>query len=130
MDESRLNKELEIVRKEYPSAMMGDNFSFIIIPDFPLPRGWNMDKTEFMLEIPAGYPVTPPDNFYVSEGLRVKTTGVAPASYGEGEEKFGKMWARFSWHIDGKWSTFAEPQDGDNLLTFILTARERLRRPE
>jgi len=129
MDKERLNKELEIVQKKYPSATVGSNLSFIIVPDFPLPAGWNVDKTELMLEIPAGYPVTPPDNFYVSEGLRVKATGVAPVSY-EDEEKFCKKWGRFSWHLGGKWSPHAEPQDGDNLLTFLLTAEKRLRRIE
>lgn len=130
MDITRIDQELDILRRRYTKVECGDNYQWIIIRDFTLPQGWNFQKTNFMLEIPSAYPATPPDKFYVDEGLKVKATDKSPVSYTEGVEKFGKKWGRFSWHIEGEWQPHADPKKGDNLLTFVLRAERRLKELE
>ena len=131
MDVTRIDQELDILRKRYAKHVeCGDNYQWIIIRDFVLPQGWNFQKTNIMFEIPSAYPVIPPDNFYVDEGLKIKATNNSPGSYTEGVEKFGKKWGQFSWHIEREWRPHADPEKGDNLLTFVLRAERRLKELE
>ncbi len=130
MEIERLHKEVDIIKKTYPDAVCDGELRYVIISRFPLPSGWNMEKTELMIEIPGGYPAVAPDNFYVTEGLRLKDDGNPPEGYDEGIEKFGKKWGRFSWHLDGKWQPHTEISRGDNLFSFVLSAERRLKKLE
>ncbi len=126
MEIERLQREVEIIKKSYPKATLDGELRYVVIQDFPLPPGWNREKTELVIEIPGGYPVTAPDNFYVEEGLRLQDTGNPPSGYEETLEKFGKRRAKFSWHLEGNWRPHTEVAKGDNLFTFILGVEKRL----
>jgi len=126
MDTARIDQELNILRRRYAKVECEDSCQWVIIRDFALPQGWNFQKTNLMFEIPPGYPVVPPDNFYVDEGLKVKATNNPPVSYTEGVEKLGKKWGQFSWHIEGEWQPHVNPEKGDSLLTFVLRGERRL----
>lgn len=125
----RLQNEVKILQRQYPDISHGKSYEWVIIRGFNLPDGWNRKTTDLMLEIPPlpRYPAVPPDNFYVTEGLRIAENGAQPTGYKEGIEKYGKKWGQFSWHIDGEWHPATKPEDGDNLLTFVLNAEQRLK---
>ena len=116
--------EVSILRDKYGEVETGANLEYIIFKNFRLPQGWNRESTELLIIIPAGYPVTPPDNFYVAPGLRLQT-GAMPGNYSEGQQHFGRIWGVFSMHIEGGWTPSSNLMGGDNLITFMLTVVEK-----
>lgn len=125
----RRRAEIDLVEKKYGRLELPDDLSWLIIPRLPLPEGWDLAETPLLLLIPAGYPTTPPDNFYVSNDLRL-AGGADPASAPREQSQLGKMWRMFSWHIDETWNPSGEVAQiatGDNLLTFLLRCEDRLR---
>ena len=119
-------EELEVLRKMYGSLEHGPNVEWIVFKEFRLPSGWNKQTTELLVVIPAGYPATPPDNFYVAPGLLL-ASGSMPANFSKGVSLQGRQWDQFSYHLDGGWKPAANVMHGDNLQTFILKVLERLR---
>jgi hypothetical protein len=125
MSLERRQQELELLRSRNGRAEHGPNLDWILFPDYTLPPGWNRDRTELLILIPAGYPATPPDNFYVREGLRL-ADGRLPNNYSEGQTVLGGRWSQFSFHAQS-WHPTSDAHDGDNLLTFSLAVDSRLR---
>jgi E2/UBC family protein E len=121
----RRKRDIELVRKRYGQIEHGANLDWILIHRFPLPPGWNRRETELLVLVPPGYPTTPPDNFFVREGLRV-ADGSTPNNYTEGQSVLGGKWAQFSFHAQA-WDPKADPEDGDGLATFLLAVEGRLR---
>ena len=122
----RIRREVEPLRETYPNTQHGQNLDWVMIPDFPLPGGWNRNLTRLLFLIPTTYPHSAPDNFYVDSGLRL-SDGRMPANYNEGQSvPIGGAWGCFSWHPE-KWNPSDEILKGDNLLTFMKSVRLRLR---
>jgi hypothetical protein len=128
MMKERMSKELELLRAKYPNLQHGENYDWILIPDFPLLEGWNRQQTKLLFIIPPTYPHTSPDNFYVESGLRL-ANGNMPGSYSEGAGvPVGGTWGCFSWHAEAeRWHSSDTIKDGDNLLTFMRAVNIRLR---
>jgi hypothetical protein len=124
---SLIDQQLNRVKKEFPAASVqarGDGSSTIVIPDVPLPAGWNKDHTTVMFLIPVGYPAAKPDCFWADADLKLRT-GAPPKSSGLQGPPWGgepKLW--FSWHIE-PWNP-----NRDSLLTFLRAIQDRLQRPE
>lgn len=108
----------------YGDLEHGPNLDWVLFKSFPLPQGWDRERTELLAIIPAGYPTTPPENFYVPDGLRL-ANGHAPGNYSEGQTVLGGRWAQFSYHPK-TWEPAPVPKEGDNLLTFLLMVERRL----
>lgn len=122
----RVQKEIELLRGKYPSLQHGENYDWVIIPDFPLPEGWNRKQEKLLFLIPPPYPHSAPDNFYVESGLRLGN-GSQQAGYSEGGSvPLGGAWGCFSWHAE-IWRPSDNIEEGDNLLTFIKAVNIRLR---
>jgi len=121
----RRKKEIELLRKKYGELEHGEGLDWVLFSQFPLPPGWNRDVTELLILVPAGYPTTAPDNFYVRNGLRTEGGG-APGNYSESQTVLGGSWAQFSFHAQS-WNASEDIEDGDNLLTFVLAVERRLR---
>jgi hypothetical protein len=100
----RVAKEVELLRKAYP-ALQHDGGSWVLIPGYLLPSGWNRETTDVAFQIPAGYPATPPYGIFVPAGIRFN--GTLPSSYTEraaNQPPFPGTWAIFSWAPgDGEW---------------------------
>lgn len=123
----RRRKEIELLRKKYGPLRHGDNLDWVLFNEFHLPAGWNREKTQLLVLIPPGYPVTPPDNFYVPIGFR-SASGSPITNYTESANHIGQQWGQFSFHVEqGRWNPSPELLDGDNLLTFMLQVEKRLR---
>jgi hypothetical protein len=120
--------EIVLLRKRYGKVEHGANIDWLLFKSFMLPLGWNREHTELLIIIPPGYPITPPDNFYVLNGLRliVNGAGQVPSNYSENQTILGGSWAQFSYHAQ-IWSPAADSLEGDNLLTFILCVEQRFR---
>lgn len=125
MLERRL-KEVELLRQHYGELEHGPNVEWIIFKDFRLPSGWNRTGTRLLVIVPPGYPMTPPDNFYVEPGLKL-SSGAGTANYSETVSQLGQNWGQFSYHVEaGDWKASADILCGHNLLTFMIGVQKRL----
>ena len=124
--QDRIIQEIALLKERYPALEHGENYDWVMIPDFSLPDGYNRKAAKLMFLIPNTYPLTAPDCFYVDVGLRL-TDGNMPSNYNE-EMKVpvGGNWGYFSWHPE-IWQPADEIPAGDNLLTFIKVVNVRLR---
>lgn len=124
--QERVTQEIALLEGKYPSLQHGQNDDWVMIPDFPLPAGYNLTTVKLMFLMPNTYPHTAPDCFYVEKGLRL-TNGDMPSNYNE--EQYVPIpgpWGYFSWHPE-IWQAADEIQMGDNLLTFMKVVNMRLR---
>jgi hypothetical protein len=118
---ARVAKELDLLQCAYP-RLKHDGGSWVLIPEYPLPAGWNRDHTDIAFQIPAGYPATPPYGIYVPVGIRFGTA--PPSSYTEpaaNQPPFPGTWAIFSWSPgDGEWQVPSTEVIGRaSLLSFV-----------
>jgi hypothetical protein len=117
----RVVKELDLLQKAYPALKHGGG-SWVFIPDYLLPPGWNRTSTDVVFQIPAGYPATPPYGIFVPVGIRFDAA--SPSSYTEpaaNQPPFPGVWAVFSWAPgDGEWQVpFTEVIGRASLLSFV-----------
>jgi len=122
----RRSQEFKLLQHRYCKLENGPNMEWVVINPFLLPPGWSAKTTRLLVLLPPGYPVTPPDNFYVESGLRLES-GAQPASYSEPVSQLGQEWGQFSYHIEaGDWKPATDIVSGHNLLTFMLGVEGRL----
>lgn len=124
MSLERRKEEAEILKRKYGSLEHGPNLDWIKFNEFRLPPGWNRAAIEVLVLIPPGYPTTPPDNFYVRNGLRL-ADGRVPTNYSESQSVLGGSWAVFSFHSQG-WNGSNDYREGDSLLGFVVGVERRL----
>lgn len=96
---------------------------YIYIQQFPLPSNWKQLHTPLMIvfDNPANIFVTPPDRFYIAKGLR-NINGETPTHYfaGPGFNDLSKEgWARYSFHIKGKWKPSPIAANGSSLVLLL-----------
>ena len=124
--QERIVQEIALLKEKYPNLEHGQNYDWVMIPDFPLPDGYNRKATKFLFLVPNTYSLTAPDCFYVEIGLRL-VNGNMPSNYNEQQAvPVGGSWGYFSWHPE-IWQPADEILNGDNLLTFIRVVNIRLR---
>ena len=120
-------QQLERLRREFPDATLEarpDGSHIIVIPNVPLPAGWNKNRTTVIFHAPVGYPAAKPDCFWADADLRLatgtppKNTGFQPLPSG-GE---AKLW--FSWHT-ATWNP-----NRDSLVSYLKAIEDRLQRAE
>jgi Prokaryotic E2 family E len=117
--------ELKLVEAMYGAVEVGPDSSWFIIPTWKLCSGWNKRETALLLLRPPGYPVTPPDNFFVDPDLRLN--GDVKPGNTDPDTQAGRPWLRFSYHIEpSDWSPDADITRGHNLTTFLQGVRNRL----
>ena len=122
---ARRKQEIDLLQAKYGEIEEGPNLAYVLFKQFKLPEGWDRKFTEVLVLIPAGYPMTPPDNFYVPQGLRLKN-GATPSNYSEGQTQIGRQWGVFSVHIQNEtWIPSSDLLEGDNLLTFMIVVVEK-----
>lgn len=132
---SRIKEEVELVRGKFPAVQHGGNFEWILLPEFPFPKGrFNKASGPILFALPIGYPQTGPDNFFTDVDLRLADGSMPPgfnanAQSSNGPAPIAGPWGWFSWHPN-KWTTTAEISTGDNLLVFLTGIQLCLRGKE
>jgi hypothetical protein len=120
----RISLEVEVLRLRYPDAKTDSGSTYVLVHEIDLPAGWNRARTDVLVLVPPGYPVTPPDNFFVPEGLRL-TNGQIPTNYSEGASMLNQIWGQFSFHSQ-EWRPSSQPCEGDSLVTYFALVEKRL----
>jgi len=123
----RIEQEITLLRQRFPRLeRQGD---WIKLPDYPLPPGWNRDKTDVAFVIPPTYPAAPPYAFFVPVGLRFGEK--MPNNYTEPANQvlpFEGSWAIFSWSPgDGQWQLKEQITAGSNLVNWAEGFANRFR---
>jgi hypothetical protein len=121
----RRKDELKIFRSIYGELHHGPDLEWVIIKQLKLLSGWSKAATSVLVFIPVGYPVTPPDNFYTDNDLRLMG-GMLPGNSTPNQQFLGREWLQFSFHVDGDWKPHADLLSGHNLLTFLEGVIRRL----
>lgn len=123
----RRQKELGLVEASFGELERAPDLSWFVIPRLPLPSGWSKSESALLIQLPPGYPETPPDNFYTDPDLTLDGGGEPDAASGR-IELAGRHWRQFSWHFEdtNEWQPHAEIERGHNLLTFLLAVQQRL----
>ncbi len=120
--------DFKALEARHPSAALTElpSGAALVTLDFELPPGWSAAKIVLRFIMPNGYPVTPPDGFWVEPSLTVN--GNAPRNIEVNPEipETSISRQRFSWHIEnGHWSA-----NRDDLFTWLRSCRERLEKLE
>lgn len=105
--EVTVNSEIHIVFKDYK---ISDNI-------------WNRNSTDILVITHPTYPNAKMDMFWVDPPISLKSGKVAQAA-NTTENKIGKNWQRFSWHVP-TWNPAH-----DNLITYLNVVDDRLKRDE
>lgn len=127
---SRVDDEVDLVRARFPTAEVDPHGQWVLVPDVALPTGWSMDSTPVLVEVPQGYPSTPPDNFYTSPDLKL-ASGAVPANT-SGIRVFDETpWLQFSFHVEAAdWRPHAEIANSHTLVTYLEGVLQRLEEVE
>jgi hypothetical protein len=123
----RIQKELELLKREYPTLEYNENGHWIKISDYKLPLGlWNREQTTIVFQIPSGYPGQAPYGFFVEVGFKLKKTDRKPSNYEEPVSGVGfeGQWGKFSWQHEN-WFASEDVLSGSNLLHFARSFRDR-----
>lgn len=96
--------------------------------DFALPPGYNYDKTDILILLPPSYPQTPPDWFYLDQGLR-RYDGSPPHVFDRLSSHPPVMegWAVGSLHIK-TWNPSTDLFSGHSLLSVCGLIEDAFRR--
>ena len=97
-----LARQLLTVQSRFGAARLettSDGQRVLVVPDVPLPVGWNKESVTIRLLVPVGFPHVKPDCFYADADLRLRN-GSEPAN-GNVQAVFGAQYRWFSWHLTG-----------------------------
>ena len=77
-------------------------WTFLVISNFILPKGYSQDRTQLLVKLPPGFPDAAPDMFWVNPHLNMQSGGIPQGT--SMESLLGQQWQRFSWHLKpGAW---------------------------
>ncbi len=99
------------------------NQIFIVIKEYPLPKGWTPASTELLIITDVSYPNSKPDMFWVTPDVRLEGGRMPTAGCFESypiSNKIGQQWLRFSWHLS-RWNPAT-----DNLSSYLSAINARL----
>lgn len=124
--DKRRKEEIELIQKNHGHLETGPSFEWVLIKNWQLPPGWNKPETNVLVFVPPGYPVTPPDNFFADNDLRL-SSGRQPGNTTPNQSHQGSQWLQFSYHVEkADWKPHADILQGHNLLTFLTGVSKRL----
>jgi hypothetical protein len=120
----RIAAEIAELRRRYPLIDVPPDTTYVVVRGLSLSPGWNRRATDVLVMVPPGYPATPPDNFFVPEGLRLADQRM-PTNYSEGATMLNQNWGQFSFHSQ-EWRPMPDPCEGDGLVTYFVLIENRL----
>lgn len=103
------------------SVTVESGMSCIVMPNFPLPAGFDRTQSDLLLRISPGYPDVPPDMWWFDPAVRSANGQPIPQTEVV-EQYLGRQWQRWSRHIpQGLWNSGI-----DGLESFIALLRKDL----
>jgi len=124
----RLLEEIAILAVRFGEINFDDiGFTWVHIPDFELPPGWNQAFTELMIDLPPLYPETPPDGFYIEKNL-APLNGNLLEHYFQHDDYVNRYthqdWAWYCIHpAQFSWQPSVDITTGDNLVKYLELIR-------
>ncbi|MEU4229126.1 E2/UBC family protein [Nonomuraea sp. NPDC026600] len=112
--------------------------SWIHIPSFPLPPGWDRRQVAILIDIPwgtPGYPSVAPEWFWTEHDLRTKTGKKIGHFFVEApirdsdRDYLAAGWGHFCVHLQGPWRPSTNIANGHNLLSYANLIWSVLRNP-
>ena len=110
-----------------------DNFDWIIIPEYPLPRKWQEPYCSLLILPPSTYPDTPPIGFYINVKLHCANGDTDPHILGGSAHGAANLMdSGWYWYCvtisngHGGWRPSADYRQPDNLSTFLNMVEESL----
>lgn len=95
----------------------------ILLPNFPLPAGFNVSQADLLLRLSPGYPDVPPDMWWFSPAV-YRANGSRIEATESVEHHLGRKWQRWSRHLDPKcWMAGV-----DSLESYFALIASELRR--
>ena len=95
----------------------------VVMPQWPLPRGFDRDESDLLIRLSPGYPDVPPDMWWFSPPVRLANGQGLPATSAV-EAYLGRSWQRWSRHFSGgQWQSGV-----DGLESFLALIRQNLER--
>lgn len=96
-----------------------DGWQFLVLLGFTLPAAYTPRSVNLLVKLPPTFPDAAPDMFWVEPHVHL-ASGAVPAST-SGETLLGRVWQRFSWHLQqGAWKV-----GQSDLRDFIRCVRAR-----
>jgi hypothetical protein len=100
------------------TVVMDGPMTCVILPDWPVPPGYNRTSVDLLLRLPPGFPDVPPDMWWVDPALQLAGGGVVEATQLT-ESYLDRSWQRWSRHFaPGQWRSGT-----DNLESFLARIR-------
>ncbi len=109
------------------TVQLDEKLRFVVIPCFSLPKQWGMKTTPILIWFPDNYPTNAPSGFYLSQKCR------GPHIFSRNMYSKSPDLSAYGWNwfcLNTHWRPDADPNEGDNLWTFLdlirmsLTIRE------
>ena len=95
----------------------------IVIPDWPLPDGFDRPAADLLVRLTPGYPDVPPDMWWFDPPV-LKADGQALPRTNASEHYMGRTWQRWSRHFSGaQWKSGV-----DCLESYLALIRQDLER--
>jgi hypothetical protein len=105
---------------QFEAVAQPDGWTFLVVPDFPLPSGYSASNAKLLVKLPPAFPDAAPDMFWLSPEVKTANGG-APMGTST-EPLIGSNWQRFSWHLlPGAWRPGAS-----SLRDYMRCVRARL----
>ena len=128
----RILEEIAVLAKGFDTVHYdNEEFTWIHIPVYQLPRGWNQTATELLVVLPRAYPHVPPDGFHLNQRL-YPLHGHLDEHYFENGLQGSysdKGWGWYCIHSDSsRWTATADIWSGDNLVKYVELIRAILTR--
>lgn len=104
---------------EFTASRVGADVH-VVINQFKVPEAYDVEATNLLIILPAGYPNANLDMFRTLPDVRLKS-GNWPLNADNREVHNGVSWQRWSRHFNTTWR-----QGVDNLRTFIASVKREL----
>jgi hypothetical protein len=122
----RIRLEAAQLAAAYPGLRVAEDDTWILVPEFRLPAGWEPALTTVLVVVPFTYPEAAPDGFFLGDRLRRRLgAGLAdPGHYFRGyNNPFGDL--GYVWYCledpDRRWNPSL-----DSLVTYVEAIRTYL----
>lgn len=115
--------DLEHLKDRAPGHALSSEagMTCVLIPGFPLPKGFDRPEADLLLRLSPGYPDVQPDMWWFYPAVRRADGAEIPATQVR-ERHLGRDWQRWSRHLNtGQWRSGI-----DSLESYLAIIRREL----